>query len=104
MDAARSFGHQGFYQGLGDAFPPVVRVDPEGAELAAIRVGLEDDEPDDPAVLLGDPQRICGHPGIVQPESPRELDGERDVLLTGFPDAHFRILYHAQNGLPDYII
>jgi hypothetical protein len=24
--------------------------------------------------------------------------------LTGFPDAHFRILYHAQNGLPDYII
>lgn len=89
VDDSRSLGHQRLDEGLGDALAPVVRVDPEGAELEAIRVLFERDEPDRPASVKGHPEHVGLKPGIIQAESSGERDRVGDVLGEGFPDPHF---------------
>ena len=100
MDAARGRRHDGLDQALPDALPSEARLDPERAELEAVRVLLEGDEADDFHGLLRDPEPVRLHPGIIQVQPPGKFSGAWDILYAGFPDAHFRLLYHAR-GRPE---
>jgi len=96
MDVTRGLSHQGLGQGFADTFPPEARFDAEGAKLQAVRVRLEGDKPDDVAGLLRHPQRVGLQARIIQFQAFGETDGAGDILRAGFPDAHFRPLYHAR--------
>ena len=95
VDVAGRLGHQGLDQGPADALALEPGVHAESAELEAIGVCLEGDEADDLARLLGNPQGIRTHSGIVQAELPGDLDGGSGFPRPDFADLHARPLYHA---------
>jgi hypothetical protein len=96
MDAARGLGHQGFDQSFPDPFLPRIRVNPESAKFAAVRMFPEGDEADYLRGLFRDPEPVGLHAGIIQAQASGKLYGVGDVLYAGFSDAHFRSLYHAR--------
>jgi hypothetical protein len=96
MDAARGLCHQGFDQSFPDPFLPRIRVDPESAKFAAVRMFLEGDEADDLPRLLRNPERISLHAWIIQIQLPGKIEGVGDIFRAALSDAHFRSLYHAR--------
>jgi hypothetical protein len=99
MDTARGLGHQGFDQVLADALSPEARLDPERAELEAVRMLLEDDEAGDRPGLLNDPETVRLHARIIQIQTSGEFNGAGNVFRAAFSNAHFRLLYHARGPL-----
>jgi hypothetical protein len=96
MDTARGLGHQGFDQSFPDPFLPRIRVDPESAKFAAVRMFLEGDEADYLRGLFRDPEPVRLHAGIIQAQASGKLYGAGDVFRAALSDAHFRPLYHAR--------